>query len=108
MAEYDQLDLPNIAGAEILLRRCQMIEYHHEKRIQANSGQIQGGGLSRSEASYFTGTHRSTGELMMSPELLEYVGREVEKDVAVDKQLRKAREEAKLCRSNRGGAAAAP
>ena len=45
------------------------------------------------ESSIFSGRHRESGELMCAPDLLDFVAREVERDAAVMKQIRKAREE---------------
>eukprot|EP00971_Amphidinium_carterae_P345075 6485809-Amphidinium_carterae.1 len=53
------------------------------------------------EASIFSGTHRDSGEAMVSPPLLEWVGREVEKETMVIKQVRKAREERRLAGSSK-------
>jgi len=98
--EYDQIDLPNLVGLEVDLRRCQLIEYHYEKKSKAGASKEKGAGLSREEASYFTGSHRLGGEVMICPELVEWVSKEIEKDASVAKQMRKAREEARLSRSN--------
>ena len=46
----------------------------------------------------FTGKHKEYGNIMISPELLEYVSKEAEKEVNVMKQVRKAREERALAR----------
>ena len=99
--EYDQVDLPSLMGLEVILRRCHMIEYHHEKRSKAvkDKGDTVGG-LSRDEAAYFVGSHRTAGEVMVSPELVEWVSKEIGKDVEVVKQMRKAREESKLARKD--------
>ncbi|CAK0809251.1 unnamed protein product, partial [Prorocentrum cordatum] len=63
IGEYDQVDLPNLVGLEVTLRRCQLIEYHYEKKGKAATGKEQGAGLSREEAAYFTGSHRLGGWL---------------------------------------------
>ena len=97
--ETDQLDLPNLAGLEVLMRRAQMIEYHHEKRTKAaNAGDGKSGGVTCEEASYFSGSHKLNGEVMVTPDLLAWVGKEIERDVEVTKQMRKAREEQRLSR----------
>lgn len=57
-------------------------------------------GMIWDEAAYFSGTHRIAGEVMINPELVEWVSKESGRDVEVAKQLRKAREEAKLARQN--------
>lgn len=35
--EYYQVDLPNLVGLEVVLRRCQTIECNHEKQGKAAS-----------------------------------------------------------------------
>ena len=50
----------------------------------------------------FTGAHRDSGEVMISPDLLEYVSKEVERDASIMKQLRKGREERAAASKNRG------
>ena len=50
-------------------------------------------GSYKSEAAIFSGTHREFGDTMIAPDLLEYVSKEVERDAAILKQVRKAREE---------------
>ena len=42
------------------------------------------------------GTNRDFGEVMVSPELLDFAAKELERDAAVMKQVRKAREERAL------------
>ena len=62
----------------------------------------KGGGkgdvLISGEMQLFTGKHKEYGNIMISPELLEYVSKEAEKEVNVMKQVRKAREERALAR----------
>ena len=97
--EYDQLDITNLVSFEVILRRCQLIEYHHEKKYRsAREKDDKNTGITREEAMYFTGTHKLSGELMVCPELLKYVATEVQQDVDEQKQARKACEEARLAR----------
>ena len=99
--EYDQVDLPNLVGLEVIIRRCQVIEFHYEKKGKGGNKQNeQMAGVSREEAAYFSGSHRMAGEVMICPELVEWVSKEIGRDVEVTKQMRKAREEAKLSRKN--------
>ena len=37
--------------------------------------------------------HREYGDVMIAPELLEYVSKEIAKDASIMKEVRKAREE---------------
>ena len=97
--EYDQVDLPNLVGLEVIMRRCQVIEFHYEKKGKAQQGgKDQSAGVTRDEAAYFSGTHRLAGEVMVCPDLVDWVSKEIGRDVEVVKQMRKAREEAKLGR----------
>ena len=100
LGRYDGLDLSNLAGAEMAFRRLQLIEYFYSDK---GPGSGKGSGKSKerktedasykAEAAIFSGTHREFGDTMVAPDLLEYVSKEVERDAAVLKQVRKAREE---------------
>lgn len=100
MGRYDGLDLTNLASAEMAFRRLQLIEYFYSEK---GPGGGKGSGKAKdkksddlsykSEAAIFSGTHREFGDTMISPDLLEYVSKEVERDAAILKQVRKAREE---------------
>ena len=48
------------------------------------------------ESAAFIGMARGRGEIMVCPELLECVAKEVERDAGILKQIRKAREERAL------------
>ena len=56
------------------------------------------------ETAAFVGMSKDRGEIMVCPELVECVAKEVERDSAVLKQVRKAREErARLVKKAPGG-----
>jgi len=102
LGRYDGLDLANIAGAELIFRRLQLIEYFYsEKGPGGGKGSGKGekkdkksdDGNYKAEAAVFAGSHREFGDTMVAPELLDYVSKEIEKDASVMKQVRKAREE---------------
>lgn len=103
LGRYDGLDLANLAGVELLFRRLQLIEYFWPEK-GPGGGKGHGKGKEqkdkksedlsyRAEAAVFTGTHREYGNVMISPDLLEYVSKEIETDASIMKQVRKAREE---------------
>jgi hypothetical protein len=48
------------------------------------------------ESSIFMGSHKEFGDVMVCPDLLDYVTKEVEREASVMKQIRKAREERSL------------
>ncbi|CAK0878632.1 unnamed protein product, partial [Prorocentrum cordatum] len=79
--EYDQIDLPNLVGLEVVLRRCQVIEFHYEKKNKGGKANEQAQGVTRDEAAYFSGSHRLGGEVMICPELVEGVSKEIGRDV---------------------------
>jgi hypothetical protein len=96
---YDQLDLSNLAWAELCLRRIQTIEWvHHERVRDSEAGSDR---LSPEEWSAFSGTTRAGETLMVCPSLLAHVKTEVETDAAIMKSVRKAREERELKRGAR-------
>ena len=126
LARWDCLDLPNLAGAEQIFRKCQMYEYvyvmdrdpHHaapsggdggdegSDKKKKGRGRGRGGGRHSwlsfgfiDEGAVFTGLSRDHGESMICPLLLEHVAKEVERDASVLKQVRKAREEQRALRS---------
>ena len=100
LGRYDGLDVSNLAGAELICRRMQLIEYVYSER-----GPGGGKGLSKGEkkkddpgnlayeATIFGGAHKEFGDCRVAPSLLEYVAKEVEGEAAVMKSVRKAREE---------------
>ncbi|CAE8601066.1 unnamed protein product, partial [Polarella glacialis] len=106
LGEFDGVDIMNLVGVEVLLRQAQLIEYVYSDKGPAAKGGGKGDGEQKKknekggheviyEASIFTGSNKEYGDTMVAPQLLEYVAKEVEKDAAVMKQVRKAREERK-------------
>ena len=99
LGRYDGLDLSNLAGAELIFRRLQLIEYLYSERGPGGGKASKGekkkedpGNLSY-EATIFGGAHKEYSDCMVAPSLLEYVAKEVENEAAVMKSVRKAREE---------------
>ena len=76
---------------------------HYEKKRAASAAKESGSqhGFARDEASYSSRVHRMAGEAMICPELVEWVGKELGCDMEAQKQMRKAREEAKLLRDGK-------
>lgn len=74
--EYDQVDAPNLVVIEVILRRCQLIDSHYEKKSRAQTNKDSTPGLTSDEAAYFSGSHRLTGEIMVSPDLTAWVSQE--------------------------------
>ena len=93
---------------ELVLRQVQRVEYlyshcshgpaaasggrggrAHAKKQALGIGRV---GYLMDESAAFMGMARGRGEIMVCPELLDCVAKEVERDAGVLKQIRKARE----------------
>ena len=99
LAEYDQMDMTNLAGVEVMLRRAQMIEHFHRERQRLEAvGGKEKLPIDREEADIFMGTVGGETSLMVCPTLVSHIAKELERQSAIDKQARKAREERALRR----------
>ena len=78
--------------AEALLRRAQTIEWVYHDKLR-DEGSATKDRLSPEEMHAFSGLDRTGDHLMVAPALLEHVKGIVEKDAAIMKNIRKAREE---------------
>ena len=101
----DQLDLPNLCFAELLAREAQMIEHHYrneekarEEKKRKEKGGKGGVGMPTDEAELFLGAGKNFTEVMLCPTLSEFVSKQLERDAAIMKQSRKAREERALAK----------
>jgi len=104
---YDGFDIPNSAGLEHLMRRAQLIEFTYSDRGPApptgnrsGKGGKKGSSSAFDESNIFMGQHRTHGDVMICPELLDYVSKETEREASVMKQVRKAREEREMAAKN--------
>jgi hypothetical protein len=89
LGSYDQYDLANSAGCELLFRKLQLIEYYYdEKDLDTMNSNPR---LPAEEARAFTGGGRPSS--MVAPELLEHVSKELERVGGIKKNARKLREE---------------
>ncbi|CAK0803320.1 unnamed protein product, partial [Prorocentrum cordatum] len=85
LGTHDQCDVVNLAAAEDIVRRMQVIEYfYYEVHRQSDSSKQQdkkgGKGARLEEMAVFSGKHREYGEVMVAPELLTYVASELERE----------------------------
>ena len=88
---YDQVDVTNLAGVEMIVRALQRIEEKHKFKLSA----VDDAG----ESALFMGS--SSGSRVGSiicPKLTEWIGSEMQKEALVAKERRKAREERALAR----------
>ena len=98
LVQVDCLNVLNSLGVELMFRRLQTIEYAHGERAREAEARSVGGKLTMEEQATFGAVVRQAGTLMVAPSLLDHVKAEVEKDVALQKNMRKAREERELNR----------
>ena len=95
MLTYDQLDISNLASAELIARGIQRIEEKHKFKLQASDDSGEG--------ALFMGAMGGARIVsVVSPKLTEWVGGELQKEALVAKERRKAREERNLARKSAG------
>ena len=90
---YDQLNIANLAWAEAAARKVQTIEWAYHDKLRDSTQAKSGGRLDAKEVVAFSGMGRTCETLCVAPSLLSHVKEIVEKDAAILKHLRKAREE---------------
>lgn len=106
LACFDQLNLYNLAGAEVVARRLQMVEEKYKDRILSSMGEAE-----PSEQHLFSGTQGTRANLCICPALQSWIAEEMGKESAILKERRKAREERQLARPKqnaKGGRQAPP
>ena len=96
--QIDQVDGFNLVFVEVMFRRLQTIEYAHSERAREAESKSVGGRLSIEEQQTFGGLVRHAATLMICPSLLDHVKSEVEKEVGLQKNMRKIREETEAAR----------
>ena len=88
----DQLDGSNLEGVEAIFRRMQTIEYSHSQKLRETESKGGPSKLSLEEQAAFAGAMRAHTSLMICPDMLEHVRKEVEREASLAKNLVKARE----------------
>ena len=94
MLTYDQLDVSNLAAAEVIARQIQLIEERYENKLVDVDKHGQN--------HLFSGLDETRGGICLSPALREYVAQELTKESLIMKERRKAREERALARKGEG------
>ena len=98
MGTFDQLDMSNLACAEYLFRRLQVLEYYYDERdVDAGSANAR---LPMDEMRAFVGGGRPTS--MVAPNLVDHVSKELERVSGIKKNARKLREEAAAAKRGAG------
>ena len=93
MLTYDQLDVSNLASAELVARAIQRIEEKHKWKLASADDAGEG-------ALFMGSSSGSRAGSIVSPKLTEWIGTEMQKEAMVAKERRKAREERALSRKN--------
>eukprot|EP00435_Cladocopium_sp_Y103_P047592 s239_g14.t1 len=88
---YDQVDVTNLAGAEMIVRALQRIEEKHKFKLSSVDDAGEGALFMGSQSGARTGS-------IVCPKLTEWIGSEMQKEAMVAKERRKAREERALSR----------
>ena len=104
MGSFDQVNLGNIAGCELMFRHLQLIEhYYGEKDVDTR---IMAGRQPIEEVRSFMGGSRSSS--MVCPALLDTLSKDLERIGGIKKNARKLREEAAAAghkkKNGKGGA----
>lgn len=98
----DQVDGMNMTVIEHLFREAQLVEYHYHMQEkdeeEKKKKDKKHGGPTAEESDLFRGSLKSGFAAMVCPELTEYIAKQLERDVNIQKQTRKAREERTLAR----------
>lgn len=102
LIQVDMVNGFNSLGVELMFRRVQTIEYAHSEKARENEARSPGGKLALEEQYMFGSLVRQAGTLMICPQLLQHVKEEFEKDVQLQKNLRKAKEERELAAKAKG------
>lgn len=96
---YDQVDVTNLAGGEMIVRALQRIEEKHKFKLSAVDDAGEGALFMGSSSGSRVGS-------IICPKLTEWIGSEMQKEALVAKERRKAREERALARKgDKDGAA---
>ena len=97
---FDQVGCPNLASCERIARRIQAVEYFDGDRGgSAMAGHSGGVMMTDDEVDIFEGRAHTGSSVCCDPSMIEHVSKELEKEAAIQKQARKAREEKGLTRA---------
>jgi hypothetical protein len=97
---YDQLNVSELGGIEILARRFQLHEERYRlKLIDAERGAGKTG-IDYDDAIIFMGGSRDRGCAAICPALLDHVAEQAKQEAAILKERRKAHEERELSRKS--------
>ncbi|CAK0870502.1 unnamed protein product [Prorocentrum cordatum] len=92
MVCFDQLNVPDVAAAEMICRSIQVQEETWRERFVSSADESL-------DSHLFYGTSTNRGNVCVHPQLLAHVGAELSKEYAVAKERRNAREERQSARA---------
>ena len=98
---FDQLNAPNLATIELMVRQIQIVEEKWKERFAG----AQDLGDVDSNLHLYMGLGAGVGSraaLCICPALSEHISKELQKEAAVSKERRKAREERQLAKPKKG------
>lgn len=95
MVCYDQVDVLNLASAELVCRQLQLIE---DRMFQSSDNGASS--AAAEESSLYMGTSTAHGAVLVSPDLKGWIAGELAREASVLKERRKAREERTLARGS--------
>ena len=90
---FDRVNIGELACFELLLRKLQLIELKYKNRSLKADGEHL-----HEEEHLYLGHAATRGQLMVNPDLEQYVASEIAKDCSVMKEKRKLLEERRLAR----------
>ena len=107
--QVDQLQLPSVVFYEMVCRRYQLwAEVYSNALREAEGGAGAGGTGWLDEREIFLGQQKGRGSALVAPELKERVAERLQKEAAILKERRLAREEKVLALGGVPAASAAP
>ena len=104
---FDQINITEMACFELLLRRAQLTEFKHREAMLRSEGGDE------EDSFLYLGVSSTRGQVMMCPELEEFVSSQLQREGSVMKERRKLTEERELVRQRgrgrgRGGGTPGP
>ena len=97
-ATFDQVNVPELACMELLLRRAQLSELRHKERILSLDPADDFG----DDSYLYMGTGVTRGQLMIDPDLEDFVRKQMETEGGIMKERRKLQEERHWNKQRRG------
>ena len=95
--QFDQINVGELASMELLMRRAQLSELKYKDAVLRNDPADEYG----DDAFLYLGTGQTRGQVMVNPDLEEFVSAQLSKEGAVMKERRNLHEERWFARGGR-------